>query len=296
MSVCTTIEQTIGLKGTDGPEWHMDQRLHGPFAPLLYAAETPNGIHLVSCSLTNTEWWQTFLPRNLCPRVGGALGIADWIEPYCKQDKPESCAEACGAEDGFVELRANRFRLAADAAIIAKRFHHLNEFLLRAERLIAAQNQARTMGWQLTRQYPLPCLDVMVPPDHLVSHLQGLAAMWPSLTGVPSGLEVEHLPPFDLEALDIDSEDGLMAMAQHYALREILRNRAEFLLADLVAERGGEVAGQEYKLARGLRYVISHQVACFVGDKGGYMGAVDFTGGLAQIKQFVATTLGGGRW
>jgi hypothetical protein len=293
MSLAGVIERTIGLKGTDGPEWHMDQRLHGPFPPLLYAAETPDGIHLVSCSLTNTEWWQTFLPRQLCPRLGGALGIDDWVAPYCQAER---CEEACGAEDGFVELRANRFRLAADADILRKRYPHLHDFLTRAEGIVAAQNQARTLGWQLTRQYPLPCLEVMVPPDQLVAHLQGLAAMWPGLTGVTTGTDIEHFPPFDFATVDIETEDGLMAMAQHYALREILRSRTEFLFADLVAERGGEVAGHEYKLAGGLRYVISHHVECFVGDKGGYMGAVDFTGGLAQIRQFVATTLGGGRW
>jgi hypothetical protein len=293
MSLAGTIDQTIGLKGTDGPEWHVDQRLHGPFAPLLYAAETPDGVHLVSSSLTNTEWWQTFMPRTLCPRLGGALGIDDWVEPFCKA---EQCADACGVEDGFVELRANRFRLAADAEIIDKRFPQLHAFLDRADRLVAGQNQARTTGWQVSRQYQLPCLEVMVPPDYVPSHLQGLAAMWASLTGVSGSVDVDHFPPFDIESLDIDSDEGLMAMAQHYALREILRNRAEFLLADLVAERGGEVAGNEYKLSSGLRYVINHQIECYVGDKGGYMGAVPFTGGLAEIRQFVATTLGGGRW
>jgi hypothetical protein len=293
MSLAATINATIGLKGTTGPEWHVDQRQHGPFAPLLYAAETPDGIHLVSCSLTNTEWWQVFIPRTLCPRLGGALPIDDWVAPFCKA---ENCAEACGAEDGFVELRANRFRLAADDAILAQRFAHLHEFLARADRVISQQNQTSGTGWQLSRQYPLPCLEVLVPAQYLTAHLQALAAMWPALTGVTSAVEVDRFPPFDIEGTDIDSEPGLMAMAQHYALREILRNRAEFLFTDLVAERGGEVNGNEYKLSGGLRYVISHQVECFVGDKGGYMGAVDFTGGLDQVRQFVATTLGGGRW
>lgn len=293
MTLAATIDRAIGLKGTDGPEWHVDQRQHGPFAPLLYAADTPEGVHLVSSSLTNTEWWQTFLPRTLCPRFAGALGIDDWVEPFCKAER---CDEACGAEDGFVELRANRFRLAADAAILAKRFPQLQLFLDRSETRVAGQNQAHGLGWQLSRQYPLPCLEVLVPPESLEPHLQGLAAMWAGLTGVAGTVDCDHLPPFDIAALDIDSDAGVMAMAQHYALREILRNRAEFLLADLLAERGGEVVGNEYKLAGGLRYVITHQVECYVGDKGGYMGAVGFTGGLAEIRHFVATTLGGGRW
>lgn len=292
MSMAGIIEQTIGLAGSEGPEWNVDQRRHGPFAPLLYATETASGIHLVTSPLTQTEWWQTFMPVSLCPRYDGKLGIDDWIEPFCKTKR---CVDACSAEDGFVELRANRFRLATDAEIIYKRFPHLHAFLDRAEKLVIAHNQAKQMGWQLARDYPLPCLQVVVPHDYLIPHLQGLAAMFTLLTGVISDASVEVLAPFDIEGTDIDTESGLMATAQHFALLEILRRQAEFVFTDLITERGGEVNGSEYKLASGLRYLITTQVECYMGETG-YMGQLAFKGGLAEVRRFIATTLGGGRW
>ncbi len=292
MSLATIIEQTLGLTAPPGPEWNVDQRKHGPFAPLLYATETADGVHLVSSPLTQTEWWQTFMPTTLCPRYDGKLGIDDWVEPYCKA---KNCVEACKAEDGFVELRANRFRLAVDAEIIYKRFPHLHEFLDRAEKLVVAHNQAKGMGWQLAREYPLPCLQVMVPQDYVVPHLQGLAAIFTLLTGVLPDADVEVLPPFDIEAIDIDTESGLMATAQYYGLLEVLRRKAEFLFTDLIAEKGGEQNGSEFKLASGLRYIVSTNVECYMGETG-YMGQLEFKLGLAEIRRFIATTLGGGRW
>jgi hypothetical protein len=44
-----------------------------------------------------------------------------------------------------------------------------------------------------------------------------------------------------------------------------------------------------------LRYVVSTRVECYQGDTG-YMGQLEFKAGLAEVRRFIATTLGGGRW
>lgn len=292
MGIGGIVEQVLGLKGSEAGTWQVDRRHHGPFAPLLHAAPTPDGWHLVSSPLTRTEWWTCFIPTSLCPRFGGLLEIPDAYAADCLKER---CRDACGAEDGFVELRANRFRLDVDAALIDRRFPYLHEFLARAERLVEAANAEQGLSWHFARHQDRAYLQAKVTESALCDHLAALGRLFPLLSGVTGRLDVERLGEIDFLALDLDQEHDLLRLARHYAEVESLRWAAEQYLEDLVRERGGVREGIEFKLPGGLRYLLTTYVECFQGDKA-YMGRVEFRRGLAEIRHFVATTMGGGRW
>lgn len=291
MGIGGIVDEVLGLTGSEAGTWQLDRRRHGPFAPLLHAAPTPDGWHLVSSPLTETEWWTCFIPTALCPRFGGLLEIPDAFAMDCLKER---CRTACGAEDGFVELRANRFRLDLEAAIIDRRFPDLHAFLARAEHLVA-NAQAGGTAWQLARHQHRAYLQARVTHAQVRAHLTSLGELYAQISGVTGQLDVERLSAIDFLALDLDQEDDLLRLARHYAEVATLRWAAENYFEDLVQTRGGQREGIEFKLPDGLRYLLTTHIECFQGDKA-YMGRMEFRQGLAEIRRFVATTMGGGRW
>ncbi len=83
----------------------VDPLVYGYLSPIQkLEIEALGGWHLVSSPITNIEWWHWFMPVSSCPRYKGHLvEISDRYDPFCKA---AACSEACGAEDGFVDLSA----------------------------------------------------------------------------------------------------------------------------------------------------------------------------------------------
>jgi hypothetical protein len=275
--------------------YKVDHKQAGYLVPVEIVALTKDSIIIKSSAITNIEWWTKFTPIDKCPRFMGALEIEDEYAPFCRLGK---CNEACGAEDGFVELSAGRFRLAEDSNIIKNEFKRLQEFLDRANRLIDEFKSTFDVEIQLYPGTNSPYLYSMLkrPVDENVirNYLEAFITIYTEITDIRGSVDIEA---FTLnEDFDPVSEDGLVQESRNYGLQEMVRIGAQDLLNDVIKQKNGNVEGNFYLIDHGkMRYVLRPTRVEAVRDEL-YMGNVTFKKGLKDVQDFLVTTLGGGRW
>ncbi|MBC7475672.1 MAG: hypothetical protein H7263_15410 [Candidatus Sericytochromatia bacterium] len=251
-------------------------------------------ICLRSSQVTNIEWWTKFTPIHLCKRFEGALYIPDEWAPFCQVAK---CNIACGADDGFVELSAARFRLIEESNIISSEFKRLQQFLDRCYRLIEEFKETFNVEIQLdiNSKKPFFYSEINIGEENMIrNYLEAYMTLYPEITDIRGNIDIDN---FVLnEDYDPISEDGLVQEAQTYGLQEIVKLGSEDLLHDLVIQKDGKVDGKFYLIdSSKLRYVLKpNMIEAFREDL--YMGNVTFKKGLKEVERFLSTTLGGGRW
>jgi len=274
--------------------WTADFKAAGFLLPIQTIEIEAEKIFISSGAITNTEWWTKFTPIFQCPRFEGKLGIADDWEVFCQETR---CKEACGADDGFVELSAARFRLIEESEIIRNDFRRLQEFIDRVYRLISDFNSTYGVEIHLDVTSTNPYLYAQVDREdevNLRNCFEAFMTLYPEITDVRGKIDIEE---FSLdENFDPVSEEGLVHEAKNYALQEMVRLAAKDMLNDLIREKDGEIAGNYYLIDRGrLRYVLKgNRIECIRDEL--YMGNLTFKKGINEAKGFFVTTLGGGRW
>jgi len=267
----------------------------GFLLPIDYIEINNNSIYIRSSSITNTEWWTKFIPIDQCPRFMGALNINDEYSPYCKVGK---CYEACGAEDGFVELRAARFRLKEDSNVISEKFKRLQQFIDRCYRLIEEFKLTFDVDIHLNNDTNSPFLysniDLNSDESIIKNYIEAYNTIYPEITDIRGKIDIEN---FEInEDFDPVSEDGLVQEARNYSLLEMTRLATIDSLNDIIKSKNGSIEGRFYLIDKGkFRYVLRPDRVEAIRDEL-YMGNVYFKDGFNNIKQFFSTTLGGGRW
>ena len=267
----------------------------GYLTPISSIELAGDNLILNSSPLTNTEWWQAIMPVSLCPRYMGIMDIKDEYTEACLEKK---CEEACQAEDDFVELRASRLRFHEDSEIIAKKFPRLSLFVERTNRLIAENNITYSINISLNTDTSFPYLtDTIAGSDEAVlcSALEAFKNLYTEITGIHGKVDISEIQEMDVD-LDPMDEDSLVDEARYYGLIEMVRNEAKDLLAKLMKNKGGEIHENNYVIfTEKLRYVLyANRIEGFKDDL--YSGTVYFNKGINEVKNFLVTILGGGRW
>lgn len=278
-----------------GNTFKVNFRESGYLLPVSSVEIVNDSIYISSSSLTNIEWWTKFTPNSQCPRYLGHLDIKDSYTPYCIDGK---CIEACGAEDGFVELSAARFRLLEDAEIIRNGFKRLQEFLDRALRLSQEFNQIFNVNIQIDIKTQYPFFFTSLPLNSsefdIKNTIEALFTIYHEITDIRGKIDIElfHIN----EDYDPVSEDGLIQESKNYGLQEMVRLATKDLLEEIMKERHGEIEGKFYLLDRGkMRYILRSNRVEAIRDEL-YMGNVTYNKGLKEVQEFLSVTLGGGRW
>lgn len=250
---------------------------------------------LRSSPLTHTEWWHHFIPVNTCPRYRGyLLEIDDAFDAFCQQ---AGCQEACGAEDGFVDLSAGRLRLNHDRAYIAQGFHRLQAYLTLAAEYVDQSNQEQGLQIQLLATDNRLRLHAVSPldPQLLKRYQLAFQSLYPQLTQIYGKANTLVLPPApNYSEIDI-TPDSVIEEARYYALIEATYLEALDMLQFLVQKKGGSQEDTTYYLPDQITYHrFPQRLEAY--RSGLYMGRVGFKKGSQEIQQFLQTTLGGGRW
>jgi len=270
--------------------------LSGYLTPVSSIEIAGDNLFVHSSPITNTEWWQAVMPTSLCPRFMGIMDIKDDFTQSCAGGK---CEEACQAEDDFVELRASRLRLKDDEEIISKRFPRLHLFLARTRRLLEETNSTYNTNIELDVDscFPFLCASVASDEEALRSTLEAFKSIYPEITGVRGKVDTAEIPPTDLDFDPMD-EESLVDEARYYALVEMVRCESKDLLAKLMSNKGGTIEEKYYVIeAEKLRYILyPNRIEAYRNDNELYMGTVYFNKGINEVKNYLVTILGGGRW
>ncbi|PKL75999.1 MAG: hypothetical protein CVV27_12490 [Candidatus Melainabacteria bacterium HGW-Melainabacteria-1] len=301
MALQTQIEQSAGFTG----KWNeardvfrVDAQTYGYLSPIqrIEIEGGGEGIRIVSGALTNTEWWHWFMPVTSCPRYKGTLvEIADRYDPFCKA---AACTEACGAEDGFVDLSAGRLRLVEEAKLIENIFPRLQAYLQRAERLTDQICADQNVGILIDSSQSVVSLHSRVKPDpaSFNSHVQAIKELYPVITGVQGKVNTAFLPQPKEYSQDDLEEASVLEEARYHALVEAVRQEAIDILHFLVAKKGGTVEDDVFHLAQDNMSYIMHSNRIEAQRNSLYMGNEGFKKGVQELQKFFQTTLGGGRW
>lgn len=263
---------------------------NGPLIPLARAERDQDHVLLTSGIVTRTGWWEAFLPNARCPRFRGGIDIPDAYQAFCLTG---DCPSGCGAEDGFVELKANRFRLMSDQAVIERLFPALHRFLARAGRLAEELDQIHGTLWQLNTSTDRPVFEARCPETAIPAHLEVIQLLYPEATGVRGKMDLTQPPVVTLDQLDLEQEDDLMTYSRLLAFQEAVRDEAVRELGKLALSRGGTANAEKVSFS-GLTYFFREQVEAE--REGLYMGRLAYREGIPRLQEFVRTTLGGGRW
>lgn len=299
MDLQSQIEQQLGLKG----QWDESRRTfrpdpvsYGYLIPVQRIEIEPQGLRLVSSPVTNTEWWRWFMPITSCPRFKGALvEISDRYDTFCRAG---ACSEACGAEDGFVDLSAGRLRLIEEAQLIENIFPRLTFYLQRAEALTARICAAQGVSLMLDCGQSVVSLHgrILANPASLGRHIQALRELYPLITGIQGKVSTGFLPKPNHYSQDDLDESSILEEARYHALVEAVRQESIDILHFLVAKKGGQIEDDVFHLNQdSLVYtLLPNRIEA---QRGGlYMGTEGFTKGIQEVQKFFQTTLGGGRW
>lgn len=252
-------------------------------------------MRIKSSPITNIEFWTKFTPIHQCPRFEGALYIPDDYAPFCQQTK---CNTACGADEGFVELSAARFRLNEESEIIKENFKRLQQFLDRCYSLMEEFQSLFGVDIKLDTSSTKPYFysELYAPFDENIiqNYIEAYKTLYPEITDIRGKIDIES---FTLdEDYDPLSEAGLVQEARIYNLQEMVRLAAKDILTTTVKNKDGDIDGNFYLIDNGkLRYLLKPNTIEAYRDEL-YMGNVSFKKGINEINNFVITTLGGGRW
>lgn len=299
MDLQTQIEQSLGFKGNwneDRNVFRVDAVTYGYMSPIQRIEIEPQGLHLVSSAVTNTEWWRWFMPVSSCPRYKGTLvEIHDRFDAFCKAG---ACSEACGAEDGFVDLSAGRLRLVEEALLIENIFPRLTAYLKRAEAMTEKICVAQDVRIMLDTSSSVVTLHTRIKPEpaSFLRHVQAFKELYPMITGVQGKVNTGFLPnPGEYSQDDLD-EKSILEEARYHALVEAVRQEAIDILHFLVTKKGGVIEDDVYHLNQdGMSYIL-HSNRIEAQRNSLYMGNEGFKKGVQEIQKFFQTTLGGGRW
>lgn len=252
-------------------------------------------LRLKSSAITNTEFWTKFTPIHECPRFEGALYIPDEYAPFCQQTK---CNTACGADEGFVELSAARFRLNEESEIIKNKFQRLQQYLERCYSLMEEFQGLFGVDIKLDISSSKPYFysELYSPFEENIvqNYIEAYKTLYPEITDIRGRIDIES---FTLEE-DYDplSEAGLVQESRIYNLQEMVRLASKDILTHTIKIKDGEIDGNFYLIDHGrLRYLLKPNTIEAYRDEL-YMGNVSFKKGINEIQNFVTTTLGGGRW
>lgn len=253
-----------------------------------------NELLITSSPITSTEWWQTLLPVEMCPRFKGKeIIIPDEFDKFCKQGK----CTVCGASDGFVELRAARFRMNEEDEIITKRFPRLKKFIERAYRIIDEINETQETELLLdtTSNYPQIFASISYDESIIQKYFEAFKTAYREITGIFGQIDVAVIEQTgDFE--DSTEEEDLVQEARTYALREAVRMEAYTSLRNLMKNKNGSIVGNEYIIeSMKVRYVM-YPTRIEGYNNNLYAGSVTFEKGSNEVKDFLVTILGGGRW
>lgn len=299
MDLQTQLESLIGMKGSwdsSGTIFRTDPLSYGYLSPIQRVEVESQGLYMISSPITNTEWWHQFMPVSSCPRLKGQwLVIHDRFEAACKAGQ---CAEACGAEDQFVDLSAGRFRVEEDREFLNQRFPRLAYFLERAERLLAEARQKSGCGILLDSRTTVLDLRArfLASPENIQKYAQTFKELYAAITHLHGKVNTAWLPaPGDYSDVTI-TEESVLQEARLYALQEAVRQEALDILAFLIKKKGGQILAQEYYLPmEQITYTLLHN-RIEASRNGLYMGQEGFRKGVQELQKFFQTTLGGGRW
>lgn len=297
MNIVARVETQSGYRGQWNPQgtvYRCNPLEYGYLVPVQEIEIEGGGLCLSSSPLTNAEWWHQFMPVSSCPRFKGQLiEIKDRFDPFCQQG---GCAEACGAEDAFVDLSAGRLRILEDAEAIERYFPRLHFYNTRAEALVQACREAEKVKIMLDVDGSILRLRARILPEHLPRHVQAFKSLYPQITGVHGKVSTQFLPaPPDFSDVDI-AEDNVLEESRFYGLQEAVRMEALDILAFLVEKKNGTIADNVYHLSdNNVSYTLRHNAIEAMRD-GLYMGQEGFKKGVAELQRFFQTTLGGGRW
>ncbi len=256
-----------------------------------------DGSKLKICSslLTNTEMWTKFTPIHQCPRFEGALYIPDEYATYCQDAK---CNTACGAEDGFVELSAGRFRLIQESEIIKNQYKRLQQFL---DRCYSMMDEFQSIfgveiKLDINTHKPFFYSEFYSPFNEnvITNYIEAYKTLYPEITDIRGKIDIDSF--YLDEDYDPVSENGLIQEAKVYNLQEMVKLGAEDILKDTIKNKDGSIEGNFFLIDNGrLRYLLkNHTIEAYRDEL--YMGNVSFKKGLNEIHSFVSTILGGGRW
>lgn len=299
MDITQDLEKLIGFKG----QWDSEQKVfridpltYGYLSPLQRVEVESQGLYLISSPITNTEWWHQFMLVSGCPRLKGQwVVIHDAFDSRCKAGE---CAEACGAEDGFVDLSAGRFRVDEDREFLNQRFARLAFFLERAEKLIAKIKAETGCGILLNTQGSVLDLRarILPQPEQIAKYAEAFKQLYGAITLVQGKVSTAYLPkPGDYSDVAI-TEASVIEEARFYALQEAVRQEAMDILAFLVKRKGGQIIENDYYLpVEQMTYTLLHNRIEAM-RSGLYMGSEGFKKGVQELQMFFQTTLGGGRW
>lgn len=299
MDLQSQIEKTLGFSGSwndDRSSFRVDPLTYGYLSPIQRVEVEPGGIHLISSPVTNTEWWHWFMPTSTCPRYKGHLvEIKDRFDPFCRA---AACAEACGADDGFVDLSAGRLRLQEEALLIGNIFPRLHTYLNRAEKLTQQICQDQGVGILVdTSQNVVSLHSRLRPdPDSFVRHVEAYRQLYPMITGVQGKVNTAYLPQPKEYSRDDLGEQSVLEEARYHALVEAVHQEAQDMLHFLLSRKGGVIEDNIYHLNQdNMSYtLLSNRIEAARG--GLYMGNEGFKKGVQELQRFFQTTLGGGRW
>lgn len=273
----------------------IDHKQAGYLIPIERVDMLGGVVKIQSSPITNTEYWTKFTPIHQCPRFEGALYIPDEYAPFCQQTK---CNTACGADEGFVELSAARFRLVEESEIIKNSYQRLQQFLDRCYSLIEEFKNLFGVDIHLdiSTNKPYFYSEIYMPFDENViqNYIEAYKTLYPEITDIRGKIDIERFSISD--DYDPVSEAGLVEEARTYNLQEMVRLSAKDILSDVVKHKEGEVDGNFFLIEHGkLRYLLKpNSIEAYRDEL--YMGSVGFKKGISEINNFVTTTLGGGRW
>lgn len=294
------IESILGMTGKWDPSqtvFKIDPITYGYLSPIQkLEIEALGGWHLVSSPITNTEWWHWFMPVSSCPRYKGHLvEIPDRFDAFCKA---AACSEACGAEDGFVDLSAGRLRLIEEGALVASIFPRLQHYIDRAESLTKEICQHQGTAILVDSEQGIVRLHTRLKSDltELQSHVKAFKQLYPMITGVQGKVNTGFLPQAKTYSQDDLNEVSILEEARYYALVEAVRQEALDMLDFLLERKNGRKEDNVYHIDQNnISYtLLNHRIEATRG--GLYMGNEGFTKGVQEIQSFFQTTLGGGRW
>lgn len=273
----------------------IDHKSSGYLVPIERIDLSPSKIKIKSSSITNTELWTKFTPIHQCPRFEGALYIPDEYAPFCSQAK---CNTACGADDGFVELSAARFRLEEESEIIKESFRRLQQFIDRCYSMMEEFQSIFGVDIKLDISSTRPFFysEIYAPFNEstIQNYIEAYKTLYPEITDIRGKVDIDSFVLDD--DYDPVSESGLVQEARMYNLQEMVRLGAKDVLNQTVKNKDGKVEGNFYLIDNGkIRYLLKpNTIEAYREDL--YMGNVSFKKGLNEISNFVLTTLGGGRW
>ncbi len=299
MDLQAQIEKTLGYSGNwneDRTSFRVDPLTYGYLSPIQRVELEAGGIHLISSPITNTEWWHWFMPISSCPRYKGHLvKIKDRFDAFCRAG---ACTEACGADDGFVDLSAARLRLQEEAQLIENLFPRLQAYLNRAERLKDEVCKSQSVGILLDNNQAVVSLYSRLRPEpaSFTRHVQAYQQLYPMITGVQGKVNTAYLPHPKTYSRDDLDEQSVLEEARFHSLVEAVRQEALDMMHFLLSRKGGFIEDNIYHLNQDNMSYTLHNNRIEASRAGLYMGNEGFKKGIQELQRFFQTTLGGGRW